>query len=581
MTLGSRRFFITLLFLLAAGMVLGWNMAVIPLFEPDEGRYADMALTMAKTGDWIIPRMNYLVHLHKPPLSSWLVATSFKLLGPTEWTARFPNFLFSLGALFLVIRLGNLLFDFKTGIYAACILLNAPLYVVVSRIVTPDMQLAFFNILAAFSIAHLFFDDPHPSLSLEGRGSNLIPLPLWERVGVRVNGKLLYFYLAAFAIGLGMLTKGPVAWMMSLLPALIFILWKKKKLEISAKHWWLAVVIMVAISISWFLLVAIQKPGTLDFFLRGQLLARMFKGGAGHRYPIFYYLIVLPIGFLPWTLFLPSALTRAFNKEGKPQELKDKAHFLLTWFLVPFILFSIFKSKLATYIVPLFPFLSLLLAYYWKEFSEGKIPVTRAFAVVSWVLSSIYLVLLIAGLVFIKLRPEFIGGIPPAYIFGGAILMLVAWISMSAVLLMKKHPWIFPLQVAISVAISLATLTALPHIKYKNAKVFVEKIQELRKPGDIVMMYERYFASLPFYLGERVLNIGGQTEAGGRFETDPLLPKFYIDAEDRIKEFIEGPNRIFALTDEEGFETAKKFSPFPLYVLFEQQGYILFSNRAR
>ena len=531
-------------------MILSWNMAVIPLFEPDEGRYADIALTMVKTGDWIIPRMNYLVHLHKPPLASWLVATSFKLLGPTEWTARLPNFLLSLGALFVIIRLGNLLFNFKTGIFAACILLNAPLYVAVSRIVTPDMLLTFLTLVAAFSIGSLFF------------GSRF---------------RLLSFYVAALAIGLGMLTKGPVAWMMSLLPAFIFVLWKKRKLEIPLKHWILGTVIMLAISVSWFLLIGLERPGSLGFLIKSQLFGRMFKG-TGHRHPIFYYFIVLPLGFLPWTLFLANALVHGLRKENL-QEVKDKIHFLLLWFLIPFVLFSIFKSKLATYVVPLFAFLALLAAYFWEEFNESKTPVTRSFLITSWILSSVYLLALIGGVVFIKLRPEFIGGIPHANILSVGLLMLVAWVSMSVVLLMKKYKWIFPLQVVISLGISLVTLTALPHIKYKNAKIFVEKIQELRKPGDQVLMYRRYFASLPFYLNERVINVGAPTEAGV-FETDPLMPKFLIDDPGRIKEFAEGSARVFVLTNEEGFAMAKSISKDPLYILLKQEGYILFSNRA-
>lgn len=575
MTFSFKKVLFTLLFFLGAAVVLSWNTAAVPLFEPDEGRYADMALTMVKTGDWIIPRMNYIVHLHKPPLSSWLVATSFKFLGPTEWTARLPNLLLSLGALFLVMQLGKLLFDFKTGIFSALILLNAPLYVAVSRLVTPDMLLTFLNLLAMLAIAHLFFPHPHPSPLPRGEGDKDIPSP--SQGEGRVRGKLIFFYTAAIAIGLGMLTKGPVAWMMPLLPTFIFAFWKKVKLDIPLKHWLFAALVMLSISCAWFLLIEFKKPGTLQFFLESQLLNRI-KGGSGHKNPIYYFFIVLPLGFLPWTLFLPNALAHGLGKEASSEE-KNKIHFLLLAFLIPFILFSLFKSKLATYVVPLFPFLSILAAYFWKEFLEGKITVTRTWVTTAWAWSFIYLIIPVAGLVFIRMRPEFVGGISEVHLALAALLMAAAWVSMALVLLMKKYRWIFPLQVAISLGVSLVTFSALPQIKYKNAKVFAEKIQELRKPGDIVLMYERYFASLPFYLNERVLNIGGQTEAG-QFDADPLMPKFYIDDPGRIKEFAEGRARILALTNEDGFAMADSISAAPLYILFEQQGYILFSNRA-
>ena len=314
-------------FFLAASVLLFWNAGRIPLFEPDEGRYADIALTMMKTGDWLIPRMNYLVHLHKPPLSSWLVVTSFKWLGPSELSARVPNILLSLATLFTLMRLGNFLFDFKTGLYSAWILLTAPLYLAVSRIVTPDMLLCFLNLVAMSALAKMIF--------------HLHPLPVGE------EAKVKYFYIASIAIGLGMLTKGPVAWMMALLPALVFVIWKKKKLGIPAKHWVFATLLMLALSFSWFLMIAVEKPGSLSYFIQTQLLGRI-KGGMGHRHPIFYYLIVAPLGFLPWTLFLPSAFTRASAPSGEPREIRDKIQFLLLWFVVPFIFFSLFKSRVFT-----------------------------------------------------------------------------------------------------------------------------------------------------------------------------------------------------------------------------------------
>ena len=549
-------------FFFTAALLLFWNAGRIPLFEPDEGRYADIALTMMKTGDWLIPRMNHLVHLHKPPLSSWLVVTTFKLLGPSEFSARLPNILLSLATLFVLMRLGNGLFENDPrptthnsrlagpGLYSAWILLTAPLYLAVSRIVTPDMLLCFLNLVAIGSIARIFFGE---------------------------RNKVKYFYIASIATGLGMLTKGPVAWMMSLLPALVFVIWKKKKLGIPAKHWIFGTLLMLALSFSWFLMIAVEKPGSLSYFLQAQLLGRI-KGGTGHRHPIFYYLTVAPLGFLPWTLFLPTAFTRGSAKSGEPREVRDKIQFLFLGFLVPFIFFSLFKSKLATYIVPLFPPLALITGYFWRQFNLKKIPLTRPVAVSSWLLDVVYLLIPIAGLIFVKLRPEFIGGIQPFALFCGGGTMILAWVVMTTVLVKKKWEWVFPVEAAVGFALCFLTLTFLPAIQYKNAKVFAEKIEEIRRPGDEVLMYYRYFPSLPFYLRERVITVGAGLETA-TFEKDPLLAKYVIGGQEGIKSFVEGKERILALTNEEGFERAKSFTRNPLYVILKQQGFILFSNR--
>ena len=87
----SRRIFLAGGLLFSAAVLFFWNLGRVPFFDPDEGRYADIALTMVKSGDWITPRMNGIAHLHKPPLSSWIVAASFKQLGPSEFSARLPQ----------------------------------------------------------------------------------------------------------------------------------------------------------------------------------------------------------------------------------------------------------------------------------------------------------------------------------------------------------------------------------------------------------------------------------------------------------------------------------------------------------
>ena len=536
-------------FLTVAATLLFWNLGQVALFEPDEGRYADIALTMLRTRDWLIPRMNHLVHLHKPPLSSWLVATSFRLLGPNEFSARLPNVLLSLAALLTTVSLGRLLFDFKTGLSSAWILLTAPLYLAVSRIVTPDMLLTFLNVFSMGCAASLCFGSRRPLLS---------------------------FYGFMLALGLGMLTKGPVAWMMTILPTAAFMIWKKKRWEISGKHWVFGIATMLALSLGWYVWVAVEKSGTFTYFIQSQLLGRMFKGGVGHKHPLYYYLIVAPLGFLPWTLFLPSALARGVRTEDLDQ--RGRIQFLLLWFIIPFVLFSLFRSKLATYIVPLFPSLALLVGHFWREFGSGKIPLTRPLAVSSWFLASTYLMIPIAGLIFIKLRPEFIGGLGPRALVSGGVLMLGAWALMSTALLRKKFGAVFPLQIGIALAVGFLTLAVLPAIQYKNAKVFAQKITELRRPGDEILMYEHYFASLPFYLEERIVSVGLPPDPG-TFDNDPLWTRYLISDEHAINDFAESPGRIFVLATEEGFETAKSSTRAPLYILFKQQGWILFSNR--
>lgn len=540
----SREWILVLFFYLVASALLFLNLGRIPLFEPDEGRYADIALTMVKTGDWITPRMNSITHLHKPPLSSWLVAASFKLLGPSEWSARLPSVLLSLLILGGILSLGKFLFDFKTGFYTAWILLTSIFYLATSRLCITDMALTFFVFLALNSAAHLFF------------GTRRRPL---------------HFYLFAFSLALGMLTKGPVAWMVALLPPIIFGIWKKRGFGISLKHWIFAAFLTIPLSLSWYVLMAIKNPATLDYFVHYQLLGRVFKGATGHAHPFYYYLIVFPLGFFPWTLSIWETAASSFREKD------DKIHFLWLWFVIPFVLFSIFRTKLATYVVPLFPAIALLVGRFWQQFESRHAAPRRPLLVLSWFIAFSPAIILMGGLTFVALRPEFVAGIPlPAFFVAGVFLVSLS-VFMGGILRKKKYEWIFRSQAGLLVGAGILAFAVLPSIRYKNAKVFADKIKEMRRPGDVVLMYDRYFATLPFYLGKRVITVGVPLDAP--FDPFPISTKYIVWDDFPIKDFVEGKERVFVLTDEKNYKRAQSFTKAPFYPLLREQGLVLFSNR--
>jgi len=548
--LNARRISLYVVFLAFALILEFWNLSRIPLFEPDEGRYGDIALTMVKTGDWLTPKMNYLIHLHKPPLSSWAVATSFKIFGPSEFSARLPGVLLGLIIFLGMIRLGQFLFNFETGIAGAWILLTSTLFLVVTRLLTTDIYLCFFMFLAMYAFAHLFFGDRH---------------------------RLAYFYLGMLSMGFGMLTKGPVAWMITIIPFLAFALWKRKRLNIPLKHWLLASVLFLIISFGWYLLVMLRQPGLLNYFLNYQLMQRIGKGAAGRAHPFYYYLIVLPLGFLPWTVAMPAVLAWFTGRKNVSKEETDKFHFLAVCFIIPFILFSIFRTKLATYIVPLFPPMALMAARFWYGLSHKAIPVNRLIRGTGWVMAAIQILMACGGIIFISLRPKFIEGIHPFYIKAMIGVLIAAALAMAIVMFKGKLEWLFRTQVASLILMSIVGFTALPDIRYLNTKNFCEKILRLRHPGEIVMMYERYFSSPPFYLGERILSVGLPLRE--TFETKDELKGFIIEDKGAIRGLIAGTKRIFILTNQDGYERINSLSRGPIYILLKQNKILLLSNR--
>ena len=125
------------------------------LWEPDEGRYAEIAREMVVSGDYVTPRDDFELYFEKPPLVYWANAASIKLFGVNEFAARLPSALFSIGQIVVTAALAEMIFGAATGLFAALALALSPLFFGFARFATLDPALAFFltAALGAFYIA--------------------------------------------------------------------------------------------------------------------------------------------------------------------------------------------------------------------------------------------------------------------------------------------------------------------------------------------------------------------------------------------------------------------------------------------
>ena len=97
------------------------------LWEPDEGRYAEIAREMALSGDLVTPRNDYIRYFEKPPLVYWAQAGAIRIFGSTEFAVRLPAALFTVGEVALVCAIGDAMFGAAAGLLAALALALAPL----------------------------------------------------------------------------------------------------------------------------------------------------------------------------------------------------------------------------------------------------------------------------------------------------------------------------------------------------------------------------------------------------------------------------------------------------------------------
>jgi 4-amino-4-deoxy-L-arabinose transferase-like glycosyltransferase len=324
------------------------NLGAWDLWNPDEPRYAQVAREMANRGDWILMHFNGRIYGDKPPLFFWLISlSSYLWQGLNAYSARFPSALFGTFTVLLTFLLGKEIYSSRTGFLSGFVLATSLEFAYLSARANIDATLTFFTTASLFCFVRLYRYSKEEKSDSKKRRSMVI----------------FGFYVA---MALATLTKGPVGFILPLLIGLAYLFIQKNWQGIKEMRLLPGMLLFIAIVLAWYL-PAIWKGGQnyLEETLLHQTIGR-YSTGWSHVHPIYYYLYKFPIDFLPWIFFLPAAMIYGFSKEAIPK--KKEFLFLLTWFIVIFLFFSISKGKRGLYLLPLFPAASLIIGKFWNDF---------------------------------------------------------------------------------------------------------------------------------------------------------------------------------------------------------------------
>jgi 4-amino-4-deoxy-L-arabinose transferase-like glycosyltransferase len=317
--------------------VLLYPCLTFPLFEPDEGRYAEIPREMLERGEWTVPYLQGQPYLDKPPLFYWLVMCSYRAFGYRDWAARLVPALAVHGCVLLTYLLGRRLVGERAAFWGALALAVAPAFAGMGRLLLLDGLLTFWVTLGLLSLFEAL------------RGERL-------RWG--------WWLLAALACGLGVLTKGPVALVLLAVPAwacrwLIGSGWRVGRRALAA---FLGVVLAVALP--WFAAVCIRLPEFAGYFLWHHNVVR-FLQPFDHIQPLWFYVPVVLCGLLPATLLLvPFARYLLSGDKATAQTRPPALGYLLMAGCWCVLFFSASGSKLPTYVLPAFPPLALAFGYF-------------------------------------------------------------------------------------------------------------------------------------------------------------------------------------------------------------------------
>lgn len=333
--------------------------ATLPPLDRDEARYMQATAQMLQSGNYIDVRFQDKPRYLQPAGIYWLEALSMKLVNKVThkpfqqavWVYRIPSLLAAVGSVLLTVWIGSLLFDSYIGLLAGLFLSVSVLLTAEGRMATIDTTLLFFILLAQSSVARAW-----------------ISRSLKETLPVSVA--LIYWG----AIGCGMMLKGPVILIPTLLTPLSLALIQKDR------SWWHSLrpawgwLIALAILLPWCIAIAIVSHG--QFFTDAvgtNFLGKVASGQQAHGLPPGYYLLVFLIAFWPGSVFTAWALPFIW-KERKTDSVK----FLLCWILPHWLVFEAIATKLPHYVLPTYPAIAILTsAALWKISDQWHGPVSR------------------------------------------------------------------------------------------------------------------------------------------------------------------------------------------------------------
>ncbi|MBP3925315.1 glycosyltransferase family 39 protein [bacterium] len=339
----KKRYITTLYCLLAFVFICGFLCCIgsYPLLDVDETRYVNMARDMFNTKDYLTLFLNGDYFFEKPPLFFWIECISFKLTGViSELTARLPIILLSLLPVGLLFFLCKKIKGERFAIISVMVLLTSLEYVILTKIAMLDSVLASFAVSSVLCYFYTFYvEEKHKK----------------------------YFWILTYVFSaLAVLAKGiPGAAIPAFVIAVSTVVFKTYKETL--KYSW-GFLIFLLITLPWHL-VMLKIYGSLFFdeYIMKHHILRFLGSDVIHRsQPWYFYILTLLWGLFP----------HVFVLLGKFKYINLKDKFLTLNFIAAIsilVFFSLSKAKLITYILPIYPFLAVLIGAIWIKMHKLKL----------------------------------------------------------------------------------------------------------------------------------------------------------------------------------------------------------------
>ncbi len=500
-----------------AAVLFFTNLGGYPLFDEDEPKNAVCGREMFQRGDWIVPTFNEELRADKPILIYWLMLCSFNLFGVSEFAARFGSSFLSVGTALGTYFIGRKLYDRQIGLLAGIIVATCLMFSAVGRAVTPDATLVFCLtwVFCGFVLSRDWkSQEPEKPGSLFATRTALFPYCM---MGLAMLAKgPVGFLLPCTALGLyglcsstrsdltaGRATLSDSWWRQTVQLALLVASPMRFLRTLWGMKLWIGVPVAFGIALPWYVIVGLKTDGAwLAGFLGGHNVGRFLQPMEQHHGPIVYYIPVLFAGTFPWSVFLPVAIAQLAKRVKSRAEFSESDLFLACWAMTWLVFFSIARTKLPNYILPIYPAVAVIISRSLIAWTRDFSLTPRGFLIESRILSAIGAAIIIGLLIAMSLlMPQerflaLVGVIPIAT--GG----IAYWFAQQ-----NRRPAAVRSLVSGAVALCLCMIAAAPSrlALYQDSPYFAQAARLATPSGTPeIATFEVFEPSLVYYLGHRV-----------------------------------------------------------------------------
>ncbi|MCB0629445.1 MAG: glycosyltransferase family 39 protein [Saprospiraceae bacterium] len=344
----------------------------VHLFDWDEINFAEISREMLITKEYTRVYVDFLPFWEKPPFFFWLQASAMSIFGVNEFAARLPNAICGILTLVVLFNIGRRLYNTRFGLIWAGVYFGTilPFLYFKSGIIDPWFNLFIFLGIYYFILFH-WKRNKYTDIEL--------PRSYWT-----------YLIIGGLSIGMGILTKGQVAYLLAGLTFFVYwVIYARFRFYVNVPQFIVFTLAATLVTLGWYG-IETWKNGTWFITEFNRYQYRLFSTpDAGHRGFPFYHFVVLLIGCFPASVFLIRSFGRIPGEEAAYH--RDFRIWMKILFWVVLILFSIVKSKIVHYSSMTYYPLTYLAAYIIYNMVEGKIKMTRWMRIGLWTIGGLFI----------------------------------------------------------------------------------------------------------------------------------------------------------------------------------------------